>query len=331
MNLFGRQLDPLDLIVAAAAFGLVLGTWLVAFFVWRLQRARRAQEIGGRLGLTDAEAEGETKILRLWQDGKAVSTAVPRLGTSRSIAARLGRIATQAELETGLHSLILGTVGAGALGLMLVYMLTENIFLAFAPLAVGLIGLRVYVQARINRRTGRFERQFVDALDLAARSLRAGHPLLGAFRLIADEIPAPVGAVFESVCQRHGLGLSLEDALRQAGREYHSHDLNLFVTSVIIQMRSGGNLADMMERIAFVMRDRMKLARKVRTLTAQTQLSKRILIALPFAMFVLLNVLAPSYTRIYYTSTEGQIALGAAAAAMVLGWWAMNKMVIVRY
>ena len=124
---------------------------------------------------------------------------------------------------------------------------------------------------------------------------------------------------------------SLEDALEQAAREHPSGDFRIFVASVIIHRRSGGNLADMMERIAAIIRDRMRIARRVRTLTAQTQLSKRILIALPFFMFVLLNVLNPKYMQAFYDTPEGQIMLAIAGAAMLIGVWIMNKIAILRY
>src|SRR5436309_15893400 len=101
----------------------------------------------------------------------------------------------------------------------------------------------------------------------------------------------PISEVFFGICQRYGMGGDLEEVLRDAGEESASSDMKLFATSVAIQIRTGGNLADLMERLAFVIRDRMRLHRRVRVLTSQTQMSKRVLLCLPFIMFVLLNVL----------------------------------------
>jgi tight adherence protein B len=332
MNIFGRTFSTIDLIVAVAAFGLVLGLWFACFFLWNMRRTKRQQKIHGRLGLTDEERErGGTRVLRLWHEGREVTTAVPGSARKLTLGQRLGRLALEAELEGRLHSIFFAVLSAAALGFMILFIITQTILPGIALVAALAVGVKLYIGWRIARRASRFERQLVDALDLAARSLRAGHPLLGAFRLIADEISPPVSLVFDGICQRQSLGMSLEDSLLQASREHPSPDLSLFVASVIIQMRSGGNLADMMERIAFVIRDRMRLARKVRTLTAQTQLSKRILIALPIVMFILLNVLNPKYMASFYGTIEGKICLGIAGLGIILGAWVMNRMAILKY
>src|SRR6185295_2341557 len=157
-----------------------------------------------------------------------------------------------------------------------------------------------------SRRTALFETQFVDALDIAARSLRAGHPLVGAFRLIAEEIAPPVGSLFAQICQAQELGLSIERAIHEVAKTFNNADVRIFGTSIAIQLRSGGNLADMMDRLAYVMRDRMRLNRRVRVLTAQTQFSKRILAALPIFIFVALNTLNPGYMQPLYTTEMGK-------------------------
>ncbi len=331
MNFDLSHLSTFDLIVIGSVFGLVLAFWLVVCFLWVIRRARRAQKVDVRLGVTDREMTEGTKVLRLWQDGKVATTAVPGRVRRLSLGERFRRAAHESELDSGFYSLLLGTFGACGLAFLVLFILTETILAGIAVVVAGLFSLRFYIGWRIGRRNARFERQFVDALDLAARSLRAGHPLLGAFHLIADEIPEPVGPVFDAICQRQALGMSLEDALRQTAREHPNKDLGLFVTSVVIQMRSGGNLADMMERIADVIRDRLRLVRKVRTLTAQTQFSKRILIALPIIMLFVLNLLNPKYMAVLYRTTDGQIILGLAGAGMVVGIWLMNKIAVLRY
>ena len=176
-----------------------------------------------------------------------------------------------------------------------------------------------------------FDAQFVDALDLAARSLRAGHPLTGAFQLAGEEVAAPVGTIFKEVCQQQDLGLALDESLRRAAQVRTSPDLKLFATSVIIQLESGGNLADMMDRLAAVIRDRMRLNRHARVLTAQTQLSKRILLALPFILFLVLSLLNPGYMEPLYSTSEGRYFIAFGAVSLLLGAWVMNRMVVLKY
>jgi tight adherence protein B len=96
-------------------------------------------------------------------------------------------------------------------------------------------------------------------------------------------------------------------------------------------MRSGGNLADMMERIAFVIRDRIRLSRRVRVLTAQTQLSKRILLVLPFVVFFVLHLINPRYMSTFYTTFNGQVLLGISGASMALGAWIMSRLLVIKY
>jgi tight adherence protein B len=171
----------------------------------------------------------------------------------------------------------------------------------------------------------------VDALDLSARSLRVGHPLVAAFRLISEEIAPPVNTIFSEICQQQALGVSLEEALHNVAEESTSGDLKLFATSVIIQLRSGGNLAEMMERVAIVIRERMRLSRRVRVLTAQTQFSKRVLLALPFFIFLVLNVINPKYMAPLYSTPDGRILMSIGAAGLVMGAWIMNRMAVLRY
>ena len=125
--------------------------------------------------------------------------------------------------------------------------------------------------------------------------------------------------------------MSLEAALRQAAAKSTSPDLKLFATSVAIQLRSGGNLASMMEGLSAVIRDRMRLSQRVRVLTAQTQFSKRILAALPLVLFVLLNLINPQYVEPLYATTGGQLLLALAAAGVLLGVYVMNRMAVLRF
>jgi tight adherence protein B len=199
-----------------------------------------------------------------------------------------------------------------------------------AALAVLLLSW-VWLQQKLARRVAIFESQLIDALGLAARSLRAGHPLPGSFRMIAQEIPPPIGKVFADICQQQDLGVGLDFALRKAADDYASPDLKLFATSIIIQLHSGGNLADMMERLAEVVRDRMRLARRVRVLLAQSQLSKYILLALPFVMFLILNLLSPEFMKPLYTTPLGHRLLLIAAGGLLIGAWVMNRLSIIRY
>ncbi len=214
---------------------------------------------------------------------------------------------------------------------VLLFTITQNPLLAVASIVVIPLGLNFYAGFRAQREAAVFERQLADALGLASRSLRAGHPLMAAFQLIVDELEPPVSNVFAEIVQQQQLGKSLEEAIRSTASRSQSDDMKLFASSTIIQLRSGGNLADMMERLVAVIRDRIRLQRRVRVLTAQTQFSKRVLIFMPFFLIGVLMVLKPTYLDPMWTTEMGRYMLGAASIFLVVGSWFMNKIATLRY
>jgi tight adherence protein B len=123
----------------------------------------------------------------------------------------------------------------------------------------------------------------------------------------------------------------MKESIRSVANSTYNTELKLFATAVAIQLSSGGNLADLMDSLAAVIRARMKLNRRVRVLTAQTQLSKRILIVLPILLFVVLNVISPEYMEMFYKTMIGQFMLAGTVGIMFMGSVVMNRLSILRY
>mgnify|MGYP000714989348 CR=1 FL=1 len=315
-----------NIIVAAAVFCLLCALWLAGLFIWSLRMSVKERALAERLGVK-TKGRG-TKVLRLWHDGGMAMTAVPE-GSSPRLWLRY--LHNAAGFEAELSAVLLGLMGSCALSAAITHFLTKNYIMTAACPVLIVVIFRMYVGFRISRRDALFEKQFIDALELAARSLKAGHPLLGAFELIAQEMPDPVRPVFASICQQHSMGVGLEDAILRVAANHTSQDLKLFSTAVAIQIRTGGNLAAVMERLADVIRDRVRLGRRVRVLTAQTQFSKRVLIALPWMLFFMLNAVNPRYMGMLYTTTDGQLMLAAGFACLILGWFMMNRLSILKY
>jgi tight adherence protein B len=320
----------IELTVMAAVFGLVLALWLIGTVLWSRRRAARAARVGQRLGL-DAAEPGQERTLRLWHQGQSIATAVPDYAPARGLFTALDRALQRAGWGLRAPDVLGGILAVTLLLTVVSYLLTKGPLPGLGASGGVVLVFWVYLRRRIRRQEALFERQFVDALDLAAQSLRAGHPLSGAFRFIAEEIPAPVGPLFAEVGQQQDLGVVLEEALYRISRASPSTDLRIFVAAVVIQMRSGGNLADMMHRIADVIRDRMRLNRRVRVLTAQTQFSKRVLLVLPVAVFFLLNLVNPAYMHALYGTFTGRCLLAGALVSMLLGAWIMNRIAVLRY
>jgi len=324
------QHSIIDLVVAAAVFGLILSIWLFVVMLWRIGKVQQAERIQQRLDLS-APTAGRTRILRLWHEGKEVTTAVSDNETALSPWGRFQRWCQLAEWslppKTVLTLVAVTALTAFGVGVILAGTLVGGISMAIAVVLI----FKVYAQRRITRKHALFETQLVDALDLAARSLRAGHPLGAALGLISEEIAPPVGKVFATINDQQSLGVGLDEAVRQAASTSASDDLKLFATAVGIQIRSGGNLAAVIDRLALVIRDRQKLNRRIRVLTAQTQFSKRILLALPFILFAILNLLNPEYLAPLYASRQGNILLGIGAGGLLMGSWSMNHLAAMKY
>jgi len=312
-------------LAAASAFGLVLSVWLFGILLWRHRSAKQSGLLTQRLKLTQLNQGGETgRVLRLWHEGQEATTIVPWQIHRNRLKTYFEKWLLDAGWDTPLPTALLGLGTLLLLVAGVAYLLTSALIITLAAVMATLIICWLYLSHRIARRSAIFERQLIDALDLATRSQRVGHPLVGSFQLISEEIPHPVGELFGQICQQQALGIPLDQALRAAADSSTSEDMKLFATSVVIQVRSGGNLADMMQRLADVIRERIRLARRIKVLTSQTQFSKRVLLALPFLIFLLMTMTNPTYMRPLYTTDTGRVLAGVASLGLVLGWLSMN-------
>ncbi len=318
----------LNLIILIAVGLLVFSIWCFCVFVWLTEYLFRLKKIKKRLGVTTAESE-DSKILRLWSDSH--QDVAVKAKEAHSLKEKLDRLAYDAGWHTPMQTILLGLAGFIVLAFLFTYLISSNILLSFATVLVIVSGFVGYTNSRINRREVIFEKQLVDALGIAARSLRAGHPLSGAFQLISEEIGEPLGDVFYRICQEQALGLDAKNSVRKVAEDTTNSELRLFATAVAIQLQSGGNLADLMDSLATVIRARIRLLRKVRVLTAQTNLSAKALIAMPIIMFFALNILNPEYMAPLYETNVGKFLLAVTVTSVLFGWWVMKRLSVIRY
>lgn len=319
-----------QMLLAGAAFGLVISLWLLVVLFVSTRRLEKEKAVARRLGEISPEQD-HVRVLRLWHEGEQVTTLVPVESGWHKIASRLQQLPVDAGWNSPVHSILLGVAGVTLLLCTLTIAITGNLISGFGVVLAVPTLFVIYLRYRIARQEAEFERQFADALQLLSRSLKAGHPLTGAFRLAAEEMRPPVSDIFAKLCQEQSLGVGLEESLRAAADASNSGDLKLFATSVGIQVRTGGNLADMMDRLAAVIRERIRLSQHVRVISAQTQFSKRILLALPLLMLLFLSILNPAHLAPLFETQLGHYMLAAGGVAMLLGWWTMNQMAKLRY
>jgi tight adherence protein B len=219
---------------------------------------------------------------------------------------------------------LMGSLGffAGTLIGSLLYGAGIGTFLALLPI--------MYLRWKKRRKTNKFETQMPDAMELLARSLRAGHTLQSTLELVSNEIPAPLGAEMRITYEEQRLGLSMAQALRRMGERVASRDLRYFVTAVLIQIETGGNLAEILENIGLIIRDRLKLKSKVKGLTAEGRFSAIILALLPVITFMALFFINRPYVMTLLTDPLGIKIFSAAIGSILLGALVMKKMVAIK-
>jgi tight adherence protein B len=324
-----NQQQLINIIAMMAVFGLVFSVWCICIFIWFGKYISRLQSVQKRLGIVNKETE-ETHTLRLWRETQQ-NTGNAFLAEKLTLQERLERLRRSAGWPMSAHIVILGVIGAAILGFIVAYLMGSRVTWAVAAPLVIVIGFWIYTQHGIAKNAALLERQLVDALGIAARALRAGHPLLGAFQLISEEIDEPLKDIFLRICQEQMLGLDLKESIQKVAQSSYNSELKFFATAVAIQLQSGGNLADLMDSLASVIRSRIKLNRRVRVMTAATQFSKRLLIALPVVMFFLLDISNPQYMEPLYTTMTGRLMLVMMASSILFGAWVMNRMCILRF
>jgi tight adherence protein B len=246
------------------------------------------------------------------------------------LLSRIDNLLIQSNLKYPASVFLLSSLLLGCIGFYGAYLIFKSLLLSL-PVAL-LMGLIPYfiASARRRQRMKKFERQLPDALDLMARSLRAGHAFSGGLQMVADEFDDPLGTEFQRTTAQINFGVSSEQALKNLAGRVDCPDLKFFAVSVIIQRESGGNLAEILESISSLIRGRFKLRGKIRTLTAEGKLSAAILIGIPFFVALALSFINPEYIRVLFADPTGKMLVAAALIMMGLGIAWMKKMITLK-
>jgi tight adherence protein B len=179
-------------------------------------------------------------------------------------------------------------------------------------------------------RLKKFAAQLPEAMELVARALRAGHSLAAGLHVVADEMPDPIAKEFGRVYEEQNLGVSLDEALGHLCERVPNLDLRFFVTSVNIQRQTGGDLAEILDRIGHVIRERFKILGQVKALTAEGRLSGIVLIAMPIGLFLMMLHMKPDYIKLLWTDEMGIKMSVGAIILMIIGSYAIKKIVDIK-
>lgn len=184
-----------------------------------------------------------------------------------------------------------------------------------------------WMSVRRTRRIEAFNSALPECVALCARSLRAGHSIAAAINMVGEEGTEPVKTEFAEVFKKHNYGLSLREALMQMLNRVPSMDLRLFVTGILVQKDTGGNLAEIFDRIVSVIRDRMRIQGEIRTHTAQGRLTGWILLFLPIFIFIIMNFINPGYANILFEDPKGQKVFYAGVVMLIVGGLVIRRVV----
>ncbi|HET6151262.1 MAG TPA: type II secretion system F family protein, partial [Polyangia bacterium] len=290
---------------------------------------KRADELKRRLQSLETVAPGSIGLLR--QGNLSASPALDALLRVLPFTRQLHQLLEQAEVEVTVARWLTYSVLAGAGAAMVGGLLVGvRMALLLGPLG-GLVPLGFVLFAR-ERRNRKMSEQLPDALDMMARSLRAGHALAGAFKMVASELPPPISVEFARAFEEQNLGVPFERAVVQmTQRNPKNRELKMFAVSVILQKETGGNLVEIIESIAETVRQRYRFFGKLATLTAESRMSSYVLGALPILSGALMAASNPPYFKLFITTSTGNHILAYAVVTWVLGFlwmWRMAKVAL---
>ena len=253
------------------------------------------------------------------------------LARSGQAVSPLQRMVEQSGLKITVGTLLLGALCSTALGFFLVFrILNLPLVAVFMALVFGSLPF-LYVRHVRNKRMLTFEEQFPEAIDLLARALRAGHALTTGLNMVAEELPQPIAGEFKLLYDQQNYGLPLPQALRLFAERIPSLDARFFVTAVLTQRDAGGNLSEVLDNLASIIRDRFKLKRQVRVISAHGRITGWVLSVLPTALALFIALTNPAKYRTFYTDPFGMQMIGFALVLQIIGVIIIKKIVTIEY
>jgi tight adherence protein B len=222
---------------------------------------------------------------------------------------------------------VLFAIFMAALGSIFGTLVIKNNILALVFIPLFGCSPFLYLSFLKQKRKERLQKQLPEALDLISRALKAGHAFAGGIKLVAEEFDDPIGPEFGEMLEEINYGVSTAVALKNLAKRVDCNEIRYFVVGVILQRETGGNLAELMDILSLLIRERFKFDGKVRTLTAEGKLSAVVLVCLPFAIIAYLKLTQPDYMNLLFTDPIGRVMAVVAAIMMIIGIFVMKKMV----
>lgn len=255
--------------------------------------------------------------------------ALDRVASQTKYGSSIAMLIEQAGKKTGVSTVLLASFAFGA---ATAFTLSSLLRESWAMIPGFCLGAAVPFLALVRMRTRRmrrFEEQFPEALDTLSRAIKAGHAFTTAVGMVADEAPDPIGPEFRKTYDEQNFGLPLKEALNNLAERVPILDVRFFATAVLIQRETGGNLSEILDNLAHVVRERFKILRQVRVYTAHGRLTGYVLLGLPAALAIALSFINPDHINLLFTERMGRVMIMATVVMQTVGYLWIRKIVTI--
>jgi tight adherence protein B len=323
-------MDLLTVLLLCAVFLFTVSVVEMLFLIWTESKFVEKRKIKKRLLYISAGGKHGQEKLSLYRD-KALrdAGAFERFVLKLPRIAALDRMLLKARVPLNATAFIIGSVALGVVGLFLGLQILHR---AGVGVVLGLLLMGIpWLILKIAEKSyhGKFQEQLPEALDLLARAVRSGYALTAGLEIIADEMEDPIKSEFAAVVDEVNLGLTLKEAFYNLCERIPGMDMRFFTIAVLVQKETGGNIAEILDNISRLIRERFQFARQVKTLTAEGRYSAGILIALPIIMFIYVYFVNYDYISTLWTAKVGQYMMYGAVGLQLVGSYFIKKIVTI--
>ena len=293
------------------------------------QRSARARLLRDRLASVQKAAERQpSEELALLRD--EMLSNIPALDSLLRRSARITNLQTllsQADLKTRAGTILMLCVLSGVGMALLILILSPFPQFAWLGMIIGALMPYSYASFRRGRRFQKFEELFPEAIDTLARAVRAGHAFTTALELISNEISEPISSEFRKLFEEQKFGLPVRDALLNLTERVPLVDVKFFVTAVMLQRETGGNLAEILDNLSYLIRERFKIMRQVRVYTAQGRLTMMLLMGLPPIIVITMLIMNPAFIRPLFADPIGHTLIVAGITLQTVGYFIIRRII----
>jgi tight adherence protein B len=307
---------------------LVLGAYLLATHGTDAKRVRLQKRLSEAL-LHSAHTE-DVEVILARNELMSEIPVVNRFLVRMQAAFHLKRMLDQADLHITPSRLVMFSVMAGMLGALAASVLTVSLLVIIFSGIVSAGIPFVHVWWKRKKRFDAFLEHLPDALDLMSRGLSAGHAFSEALHMVSAEMPEPIASEFRKTYEEQNLGLSLKLALENLTQRIPLLDLQMCVTAVLIQRETGGNLAEILEKVAYTIRERFRIMGDLKTLTTSSRMSAWLLCGLPIFVTVVITAMNPDYMSVLWKDPRGHYLIATAMFLQVTGMLIVRKILNIK-